>query len=127
MGYKNFGLLTNDFINLSLVACIGDQDVATRVIAEGLRPEQTIVSKIMTRNPIFVTSDSLAIEALQKMIQGLVYIYIYIYLLVFLFVMLSFGGLVNLVFCCTMWLQIDTMIHGLTQSYKKGSSYICLK
>lgn len=80
MGYKNFGLLTNDLINLSLVACIGDQDVATRVIAEGLRPEQTIVSKIMTRNPIFVTSDSLAIEALQKMIQGLVYIYIYIYL-----------------------------------------------
>ena len=74
MGYKNFGLLTNDLINLSLVACIGDQDVATRVIAEGLRPEQTIVSKIMTRNPIFVTSDSLAIEALQKMIQGLVYI-----------------------------------------------------
>lgn len=65
-------------INLSLVACIGDQDIAIRVIAEGLRPEQTIVSKIMTRNPIFVTSDSLAIEALQKMIQGLVYIYIYI-------------------------------------------------
>ena len=28
------------------------------------------MSKIMTRNPIFVTSDSLAIEALQKMVQG---------------------------------------------------------
>lgn len=69
-----------NLINLSLVACIGDQDIAIRVIAEGLRPEQTIVSKIMTRNPIFVTSDSLAIEALQKMIQGLVYIYIYLYL-----------------------------------------------
>jgi len=47
------------------------QDIATRVIAEGLRPEQTMVSKVMTRSPIFVTSDSLAIEALQKMVQGL--------------------------------------------------------
>lgn len=47
------------------------QDIATRVIAEGLRPEQTMVSKVMTRSPIFVTSDSLALEALQKMVQGL--------------------------------------------------------
>lgn len=46
------------------------QDIATRVIAEGLRPEQTVVSKIMTCSPIFVTSDSLAIEALQKMVLG---------------------------------------------------------
>ena len=53
----------------------GSQDIATRVIAEGLRPEQTIVSKIMTRNPIFVTSDSLAIEALQKMVQGNLLLY----------------------------------------------------
>lgn len=56
--------------NALLSGILTDKDVATRVIAEGLRPEQTIVSKIMTRNPIFVTSDSLAIEALQKMIQG---------------------------------------------------------
>ena len=28
------------------------------------------MSKIMTRNPIFVTSDTLGIEALQKMVQG---------------------------------------------------------
>ncbi|TXG60246.1 hypothetical protein EZV62_014819 [Acer yangbiense] len=52
-------------------ALLSGIDIATRVIAEGLRPEQTIVSKIMTRNPIFVTSDSLAIEALQKMVQVL--------------------------------------------------------
>lgn len=52
-----------------------DQDIATRVIGEGLRPEQTIVSKIMTRNPIFLTSDSLAIEALQKMVNGELYVY----------------------------------------------------
>lgn len=57
-----------------LVLCMGllfwIQDIATRVIAEGLRPEQTIVSKIMTRHPVFVSADSLAIEALQKMVQG---------------------------------------------------------
>ncbi|KAG5029850.1 hypothetical protein JHK87_013364 [Glycine soja] len=46
------------------------EDIATRVIAEGLRPEQTMVSKVMTRSPIFVTSDTLALEALQKMVQG---------------------------------------------------------
>ncbi|KAL5555190.1 hypothetical protein UlMin_037426 [Ulmus minor] len=56
--------------NALLSGIVTDKDIATRVIAEGLRPEQTIVSKIMTRNPIFVTSDSLAIEALQKMVQG---------------------------------------------------------
>ena len=29
------------------------QDVATQVIAEGLKPEETLVSRVMTRNPIF--------------------------------------------------------------------------
>ncbi|KAJ4966253.1 hypothetical protein NE237_018102 [Protea cynaroides] len=53
-----------------LSGIITDKDISTRVVAEGLRTEQTMVSKIMTRNPIFVTSDSLAIEALQKMVQG---------------------------------------------------------
>ncbi|KAK3211380.1 hypothetical protein Dsin_016086 [Dipteronia sinensis] len=61
-------LLTDS--NALLSGIVTDKDIAARVIAEGLRPEQTIVSKIMTRNPIFVTSDSLAIEALQKMVQG---------------------------------------------------------
>ncbi|EOX92713.1 CBS / octicosapeptide/Phox/Bemp1 domains-containing protein isoform 2 [Theobroma cacao] len=56
--------------NALLSGIITDKDIATRVIAEGLRPEQTVVSKIMTRSPIFVTADSLAIEALQKMVQG---------------------------------------------------------
>lgn len=41
------------------------------MIAEGLRVEQTIISKIMTRNPLYVTADTLAIEALQKMVQGM--------------------------------------------------------
>lgn len=56
--------------NALLSGIVTDKDIATRVIAEGLRPEQTVVSKVMTRNPIFVTADSLAIEALQKMVQG---------------------------------------------------------
>ncbi|KAJ4835024.1 CBS domain-containing protein cbscbspb3 [Turnera subulata] len=56
--------------NALLSGIVTDKDIAVRVIAEGLRPEQTVVSKIMTRNPIFVASDSLAIEALQKMVQG---------------------------------------------------------
>ncbi|KAJ1405017.1 PB1 domain [Sesbania bispinosa] len=55
--------------NALLSGIMTDKDIATRVIAEGLRPEQTLVSKVMTRNPVFVTSDTLAIEALQKMVQ----------------------------------------------------------
>ncbi|KQJ89233.1 hypothetical protein BRADI_4g24320v3 [Brachypodium distachyon] len=53
-----------------LSGIVTDKDVATRVIAEGLRVEHTIISKIMTRNPLYVSSDTLAIEALQKMVQG---------------------------------------------------------
>ena len=44
--------------------------MATRVIAEGLKLEETPVSAVMTRNPMFVPSDSSAVEALQKMVQG---------------------------------------------------------
>ncbi|KAH1135298.1 hypothetical protein GLYMA_05G195700v4 [Glycine max] len=61
-------LLTDS--NVLLSGIMTDKDIATRVIAEGLRPEQTMVSKVMTRSPIFVTSDTLALEALQKMVQG---------------------------------------------------------
>ncbi|CAH8387200.1 unnamed protein product [Eruca vesicaria subsp. sativa] len=61
-------LLTDSSALLSGI--VTDKDIATRVIAEGLRPEHTLVSKVMTRNPIFVTSESLAIEALEKMVQG---------------------------------------------------------
>lgn len=53
-----------------LCGIITDKDVATRVIAEGLKPEETAVSKVMTRNPLFVMSETLAVEALQKMVQG---------------------------------------------------------
>ncbi|KAL6853939.1 hypothetical protein ACP4OV_019968 [Aristida adscensionis] len=46
------------------------EDIAGRVIAEGLKPDETNVVKVMTRNPVFVMSNSSAIEALQKMVQG---------------------------------------------------------
>nr|XP_043633732.1 CBS domain-containing protein CBSCBSPB3 [Erigeron canadensis] len=61
-------LLTDS--NALLSGIVTDKDIATRVLAEELRPDQTIISKIMTRNPTFVSSDSLAIDALQKMVQG---------------------------------------------------------
>ncbi|MCO5548008.1 hypothetical protein L7F22_001464 [Adiantum nelumboides] len=53
-----------------LCGIITDKDVATRVIAEGMKPEETAVSKVMTRNPLFVTSETSAVDALQKMVQG---------------------------------------------------------
>ncbi|GER36233.1 CBS / octicosapeptide/Phox/Bemp1 (PB1)domains-containing protein [Striga asiatica] len=56
--------------NALLSGIVTDKDITTRVIAEELRPDQTTISKVMTRNPIFVNSDSLAIDALQKMVQG---------------------------------------------------------
>jgi CBS domain-containing protein len=46
------------------------KDIATRVIACEVNLEDTPVSKVMTRNPIFVLSNTLAVEALQKMVQG---------------------------------------------------------
>ncbi|KAL9261598.1 CBS domain-containing protein [Drosera capensis] len=45
-------------------------DIATRVIAWEIKLEETPVSRVMTRNPVFVLSDTLAVEALHKMVQG---------------------------------------------------------
>ncbi|KAG6493750.1 CBS domain-containing protein CBSCBSPB3-like [Zingiber officinale] len=45
-------------------------DVVTKIVAVGLCPEQTIITKIMTRSPVFVMADTLASEALQMMVQG---------------------------------------------------------
>lgn len=47
------------------------KDIATRVIAQEISIEDTPVSKVMTKNPVFVLADTLAVEALQKMVQGL--------------------------------------------------------
>lgn len=58
------------------------KDIATRVVARELNLDETPVSKVMTRNPVFVLSDTLAVEALQKMVQGSYRHYIYIYMFV---------------------------------------------
>ncbi|KAF6148446.1 hypothetical protein GIB67_038801 [Kingdonia uniflora] len=61
-------LLTDS--NALLCGILTDKDIATRVIARELNVEETPVSKVMTRNPVFVLSDTLAVEALQKMVLG---------------------------------------------------------
>lgn len=61
-------LLTDS--NGLLSGILTDKDISTRVIAREVKMDETPVSKVMTRNPIFVLSDSLAVEALQKMVQG---------------------------------------------------------
>lgn len=47
------------------------QDIATRVISQEVNVEEIPVSKVMTKNPMFVLSETLAVEALQKMVLGL--------------------------------------------------------
>ncbi|KAL8042626.1 hypothetical protein ABFX02_09G065200 [Erythranthe guttata] len=61
-------LLTDS--NALLCGILTDKDIATRVIAREVNLEETPVSKVMTRNPVFVLSETLAVEALQKMVQG---------------------------------------------------------
>ncbi|KAJ4823795.1 CBS domain-containing protein cbscbspb1 [Turnera subulata] len=61
-------LLTDS--NALLCGILTDRDIATRVVARELNLEETPVSKVMTRNPVFVLSDTLAVEALQKMVLG---------------------------------------------------------
>ncbi|CAL9763727.1 unnamed protein product [Musa acuminata subsp. burmannicoides] len=61
-------LLTDS--NALLCGILTDKDIATRVVACELMLQDTPVSKVMTRNPIFVLSDTLAEEALQKMVLG---------------------------------------------------------
>ncbi|KAL6973019.1 CBS domain-containing protein cbscbspb1 [Sarracenia purpurea var. burkii] len=61
-------LLTDS--NALLCGILTDKDIATRVIAREMNIEETPVSRVMTRNPVFVLSDTLAVDALQKMVQG---------------------------------------------------------
>ncbi|KAF8005845.1 hypothetical protein BT93_K0200 [Corymbia citriodora subsp. variegata] len=61
-------LLTDS--NALLCGILTDKDITTRVVARELNLEETPVSEVMTRNPTFVLSDTLAVEALQKMVQG---------------------------------------------------------
>ncbi|GJM91820.1 hypothetical protein PR202_ga08236 [Eleusine coracana subsp. coracana] len=56
--------------NGMLSGIVTAEDIAGRVISEGLKPEETSVVKVMTRNPVFVMSNTSAIEALQTMVKG---------------------------------------------------------
>uniref|UniRef100_A0A0D3E219 CBS domain-containing protein n=1 Tax=Brassica oleracea var. oleracea TaxID=109376 RepID=A0A0D3E219_BRAOL len=61
-------LLTDS--NEMLCGILTDRDIATRVISQEVNVEETPVSKVMTRNPMFVLSETLAVDALQKMVLG---------------------------------------------------------
>lgn len=61
-------LLTDS--NALLCGILTDRDITTRVVARELDIETTPVSAVMTKNPVFVISDTLAVEALQKMVLG---------------------------------------------------------
>uniref|UniRef100_A0A0D9XSA3 CBS domain-containing protein n=1 Tax=Leersia perrieri TaxID=77586 RepID=A0A0D9XSA3_9ORYZ len=61
-------LLTDS--NALLCGILTDKDIATRVIARELKIDETPAWKVMTRHPVFVLSDTLAVEALHKMVQG---------------------------------------------------------
>uniref|UniRef100_J3N8I5 CBS domain-containing protein n=2 Tax=Oryza brachyantha TaxID=4533 RepID=J3N8I5_ORYBR len=61
-------LLTDS--NALLCGILTDKDIAGRVVARELRIDETPAWKVMTRHPVFVLSDTLAVEALHKMVQG---------------------------------------------------------
>lgn len=54
---------------VEFVFCIV-QDLALKCVGDGLDVNTTLASAIMTRNPTYVSIDSSAVDALQKMIQG---------------------------------------------------------
>uniref|UniRef100_A0A0E0J259 CBS domain-containing protein n=1 Tax=Oryza nivara TaxID=4536 RepID=A0A0E0J259_ORYNI len=66
------GILTDKAYtnNQSIDRSINLQDIATRVIARELKIDETPAWKVMTRHPVFVPSETLAVEALHKMVQG---------------------------------------------------------
>ncbi|KAJ3257994.1 hypothetical protein HK103_004128 [Boothiomyces macroporosus] len=53
-----------------LIGILTDKDLAYRVVAADLNPEDTIISSVMTWNPASVTTSDTAIDALNKMIAG---------------------------------------------------------
>ncbi|WOG99392.1 hypothetical protein DCAR_0518740 [Daucus carota subsp. sativus] len=60
-------LLTDS--NALLCGILTDKDVTTKVIAHGISLEDPVAT-VMTRKPVFVLSDTLAVDALQKMVNG---------------------------------------------------------
>ncbi|KAI8812744.1 hypothetical protein BJ742DRAFT_551735 [Cladochytrium replicatum] len=61
-------LVTNDENLLSGI--VTDKDITYRCLAEGLNPSDTPVSRIMTPNPVSVSAQASATDALNKMVAG---------------------------------------------------------
>ncbi|KAI8801378.1 hypothetical protein BJ742DRAFT_30596 [Cladochytrium replicatum] len=61
-------LVTNDENLLSGI--VTDKDITYRCLAEGLNPSVTPVSRIMTPNPVSVSAQASATDALNKMVAG---------------------------------------------------------
>ncbi|KAI8845570.1 hypothetical protein BC829DRAFT_445647 [Chytridium lagenaria] len=53
-----------------LSGIITDKDMTFRVVAEGLDPRSTLVSEVMTHNPVSVVTVGSAADALNKMVAG---------------------------------------------------------
>ncbi|KAJ3195585.1 hypothetical protein HK101_011728 [Irineochytrium annulatum] len=53
-----------------LSGILTDKDMAFRVVAEGLDPKTTLVSTVMTHNPVSVVTTGSASDALNKMVAG---------------------------------------------------------
>ncbi|KAI3724572.1 hypothetical protein L2E82_36353 [Cichorium intybus] len=66
---KGDALVLTD-LNGSLSGILTYKDIVKRVIARGIDVANTPVSDVMTKDPIFVLSDALCVEAMQKMVQG---------------------------------------------------------
>ncbi|XP_047332345.1 CBS domain-containing protein CBSCBSPB5-like [Impatiens glandulifera] len=69
VGRRVDALLLTDSNGL-LCGILTARDIASKVIACQLNLDETSVSKVMTKNPTFVLSNTLAVEALQKIVQG---------------------------------------------------------
>ncbi|KAI8923857.1 hypothetical protein BC831DRAFT_16780 [Entophlyctis helioformis] len=53
-----------------LTGILTDKDIAYRVVAEALSPKATPIAAVMTMNPVSVTTESNAADALNKMVAG---------------------------------------------------------
>ena len=46
-----------------------ERDISVKIIANGKDPDKTKISQVMTKNPVTISPDDLAMDALQKMCE----------------------------------------------------------
>ncbi len=46
-----------------------ERDISVKIIANGKDPDKTTISQVMTKNPVTISPDDLAMDALQKMCE----------------------------------------------------------